>query len=239
MTRKQLELGKTVFSSNWLSSPESQTTVSWCIVGLISSSTKLLIGLVIYEWAAAIGVPIIGFRDNLELCRMNATIEASQKANKIRGDKSTVNRHKPFASVNYTKMISILVLKCDFTIWQLVMQMSKCPKSLNPVRWQKSWTKVFIHGQDFNVRIGFQLAKVFSFYFFNQFLKFFFLLFSEGKVGSAKGIRLSVLSVWDFTQSNFCGRNSILSNRFGALNRLFFINGFQGFVVSVIKVFLQ
>ena len=85
-------------------------------MGLISSSTKLLIGLVIYEWAAAIGVPIIGFRDNLELCRMNATIEASQKANKIRGDKSTVNRNKPFASVNYTKMISILVLKCDFTI---------------------------------------------------------------------------------------------------------------------------
>ena len=42
---------------------------------------------------------------------MNATIEASQKANKIRGDKSTVNRNKPFASVNYTKMISILVLK--------------------------------------------------------------------------------------------------------------------------------
>ena len=65
---------------------------------------------------AAIGVPIIDFRDSLELCRMNATIEASQKANKIRGDKSTVNRHKPFASVNYTKMISILVLKCDFTI---------------------------------------------------------------------------------------------------------------------------
>ena len=47
---------------------------------------------------------------------MNETIEASQKANKIRGDKSTVNRNKPFASVNYTKMISILVLKCDFTI---------------------------------------------------------------------------------------------------------------------------
>ena len=73
--------------------------------------------------------------------------------------------------------------------------------------------------------------------FLINFLKNFFLSFSEGKVGSAKGIRLSVLSVRDFTQSNFCGRNSILSNRFGALNRLFFINGFQGFVVSVIKAF--
>ena len=84
-----------------------------------------------------------------------------QKASNIRGDKSTVNRHEPFARIDHTKTISIPVLLCDFIIWKLVMQISKC-LSLNPIRWQKSWTYVFIHEQDFNVRIGIQLMKVFS-----------------------------------------------------------------------------
>ena len=53
------------------------------------------------------------FRDDVELCRINAVIETMQKASDIRGDKSTVIRHKPFASINYTKMISIPVLLCD------------------------------------------------------------------------------------------------------------------------------
>ena len=84
-----------------------------------------------------------------------------QKASNIRGDKSTVNTHEPFARIDHTKTISIPVLLCDFIIWKLVMQISKC-LSLNPIRWQKSWTYVFIHEQDFNVRIGIQLMKVFS-----------------------------------------------------------------------------
>ena len=84
-----------------------------------------------------------------------------QKASNIRGDKSTVNRHEPFARIDHTKTISIPVLLCDFIIWKLVMQISKC-LSLNPIRWQKSWTYVFIHEQDFNVRIGIRLMKVFS-----------------------------------------------------------------------------
>ena len=39
-----------------------------------------------------------------------------KKASNIRGDKSTVNRHEPFARIDHTKTISIPVLLCDFTI---------------------------------------------------------------------------------------------------------------------------
>ena len=43
-------------------------------------------------------------------------IETTQIESKIRGDKSTVNRHEPFARINYTKAINIPVLLLDFTI---------------------------------------------------------------------------------------------------------------------------
>ena len=39
-----------------------------------------------------------------------------QKASNIRGDKSIVNKHEPFARIDHTKTISIPVLLCDFTI---------------------------------------------------------------------------------------------------------------------------
>ena len=89
-------------------------------MGLIDLSTKILIGPVIHEWKAAIGLLIIGvfmnFRDDVEFCWINPMIETTQIESKIRGDKSTVNRHEPFARINYTKAINIPVLLLDFTI---------------------------------------------------------------------------------------------------------------------------
>ena len=58
----------------------------------------------------------MNFRDNVEFCWINPMIETTQIESKIRGDKSTVNRHEPFARINYTKAINIPVLLLDFTI---------------------------------------------------------------------------------------------------------------------------
>ena len=89
------------------------------------------------------------------ICKM---IIAAQEAPKIGKDKITVYGQDPITRGYNIMMCDIPILLGDLGIWQFIMQILQ-HLSVNPVCWHKHRSKVFVHGDNSNVRVTLKLVK--------------------------------------------------------------------------------